>query len=483
MSNYLTLSNYSWIHVYILTGAGYGTQTLLKDESCYSCGYWRTESIDLSAYKTQSVELKLVGYFGSTGVTNILPLVLFPGFTTVGTVGRNQEGNGNFYAALHSTNASLTSSPFTIDPTAQYGTVRIYGLATSGDAYTLKILSGPGYGTVTQVASGYGTPSAWVTVSFAVTSFVGQQVELQVIQTTYDIGVDDTGVMTIAVPNWTPKGNASEIAGGPTGQYLSTDNWVASSPFTIAGGEQQLTLSYKGGSASSSFYVKLLSGTNFATVTDLAGYVVADPNTWKTLKAAVNTFDGQQVELQIQQYTGTGLYDNAGNGEVTVSGWTMTSANPVATGADNNGNYVTPYNTGGTLDLRSAVVNPGIVVITSPSYRYYAISYDIGYSTGNLLQVTWTNTSNQIWVVFSDAANSPPAFTRSGSTSSTPRGQPGHSTSIWPVAASSIAWATTSRASRWRSPSARRWATRSIPPPAPLRSRITTSISRVARCR
>ena len=62
---YLNTTNYSWIKVYVLTGASYGTATLLRDDSCNSCGYWSTSYVDITAYRTQSVKFRFDVY--STG--------------------------------------------------------------------------------------------------------------------------------------------------------------------------------------------------------------------------------------------------------------------------------------------------------------------------------------------------------------------------------------------------------------------------------
>ncbi|MGI8550035.1 MAG: DUF6531 domain-containing protein, partial [Dehalococcoidia bacterium] len=405
---------YSWIRVYILTGTGYTTQTQLLSTNCYACQYWRTETTDLSAYRGQPVELQFNTYFGSVGVDNVKPMSTFPGWTVSGNASRATEQGGNNYAAMHG--GYLTTSSFIVDPAAQDGSLRIYGLSGSGNSYTIKILSGTGFSTATQVASGYASPSAWSTIPFNVVQWQGQPVEVQVIQTTYDIGIDDVGLQSIAVAGWTPNGTASEISGGPTGNYVSTDNILTSNAFTLDPSVQQLKLDFKGVAPATSFYVKLLSGANFSTVTDLAGYVVADVNNWTTKQMAVQGFAGQQVKLQLVPYQGTLLADNAGIGTQAVAGWTLSSAGAVAGGQDAKGNYLAPVNNGG-VDLVSAPVNPGIVVVSSPSYRHYAFSYDIGYTTGNILQVTWNDTGTgdpnvgKSWMVFSQASNNPTGYT------------------------------------------------------------------------
>ncbi|MGI8552107.1 MAG: DUF6531 domain-containing protein, partial [Dehalococcoidia bacterium] len=98
------------------------------------------------------------------------------------------------------------------------------------------------------------------------------------------------------------------------------------------------------------------------------------------------------------------------------AGWTVASTGPASGGQDAKGNYLAPVATGG-VDLASASVNPGIAVVTSPSYRHYAFSFDIGYTTGYVLQVTWNDTGTsdpnvgKSWVVSSQASNNPTGYT------------------------------------------------------------------------
>ncbi|MGI8553119.1 MAG: RHS repeat-associated core domain-containing protein, partial [Dehalococcoidia bacterium] len=406
---------YNAMWVYILSGSGYGTVNQIAYLNSNAGGPWRTDILDVSAYKNQSVEIQFKAAYSTVGVTNVHGQVLFPGWTVAGSSSRATEQGGNTYAGMHG--GSLTTSSFTVDPTAQYGSLRIYGLSGSGNSYTIKVLSGTNYATATQVASGYATPSVWSTIPFNIVPWQGQPVAVQVIQTTYDIGIDEVGLQQIAVAGWTPNGNASEISGGPTGNYVSTDNVLTSNAFTLDPSVQQLKLDYKGVAPATSFYVKLLSGANFSTVTDIGGYIVADVNNWATKQMAVQGFAGQPVKLQLVPYQGSLLADNAGIGTAVIAGWTVAATGPVAGGQDAKGNYVSPLNNG-AFDLTSAPINPGVISPAgSPGYHYYALSYDIGYSTGNLLQVTWTDTASgdanagKSWVVSSQAADHPTGYT------------------------------------------------------------------------
>jgi RHS repeat-associated protein len=412
---YYQAVNGAWINVYVLSGSGYSTKTQIDSPICYCGATWRSETADLSNYRGQTVELEFAAYFGTVGVTAITPLVALPNWTTKGAVSRALDSQQNPYAALNG--GTITSSAFTLDPSAQMASLRVYGLSSSPQ-YRVFLLSGSGYTTSTSVALGYGTQNAWTTVSFPVGSWAGQSVELQVQQiTSYNVGVDDVGLQQQAVPGWTPSPSSSggatlsEVTPGSSGSgqalQLQTGT-VTSSPFTLGSTAQQLSLQYKSSSQTSTFSATLLSGTNYTTSTILTDHLQADPTQWKTLQAAVQSFAGQSVELQLTQNSGTGLYDNAGIAQQVLPGWTLTSTNAVSTGSDASGDYVTPFNS--TLDLQSVPVNPGIVSGGMAGYHYYTIGYNIGFSTGNLLQVTFVNTSNQSYQVFQAAANSPTGY-------------------------------------------------------------------------
>ncbi|HLZ73267.1 MAG TPA: hypothetical protein VKV26_25465 [Dehalococcoidia bacterium] len=319
----------------------------------------------------------------------------FTGWTTSGTTAIGAD-SGNDYASLGSS-ATILSSAFTLDGRASSISLRAkYPSGIFAGQFSVSLLSGSGYTTSTTLATNVATTTRWQTFSYGVGTLAGQSVEIKVVQNAFTVAVDDVGLQTQDVPAWTVSGTASEGAGGPTGHYVSTTGTITSSPFTLASNEQQLSLSYSGSGSSVLFYVSLLSGTGYATRIDLGnGTVQATPGTWQTFKAGVSAFAGQQVEIQVQRYTGTVYTDNVGVGERLLSGWTLAAVDPIAGGADGNGSYVLPFNPNGGLQIQSSTISPGIV---SPpggpaGQKYYALGYDIGYSTGNLLTVSWVNAS------------------------------------------------------------------------------------------
>src|SRR3970282_1844307 len=66
--------------------------------------------------------------------------------------------------------------------------------------------------------------------------------------------------------------------------------------------------------------------------------------------------------------------------------------------------------TNGTFYLKSVDLNPGIIDrVNIVDRKYYSLSYDIGYSTGNLVRVTGYSGGNN-GVVCLDGADSPTGF-------------------------------------------------------------------------
>jgi len=408
---YLSTSGYSWVKVYALTGPTYSTETLLKDVFCNNCGYWSRYAINASSYLGQSIKLKFYRFSGDVGIDDVSAQIVFPNFTQTGSPQRVTEGGGNVYAHLE-TAATLTSAAYTLDAAAQFGRTRIYGVdSLNRSQYKIWVLSGAGFGTSTLVALGYAN-SGWQTIPFNILSWQTQQIKVKVEEVAFKLGVDDFGVQWVDVPSWAVTANTSVLTGGPTGKYIRTDGQLTSSAFTLHADVQQLSLAYKGDSSGAEFYLELLRGADFSQVVDLGGGVIgADTSQWKTYKAGVSTYAGETVKLRLRRWFGWVLFDNAGPQEQAVPGWKLTTNDAVSTGSDSNGTYVTPFKTNGSVYLKSVDIAPGIIDrVNIVDQKYYAVSYDIGYSTGNLIRVKWYNDTGQNWDVYVEAQNNPTGY-------------------------------------------------------------------------
>jgi hypothetical protein len=61
--------------------------------------------------------------------------------------------------------------------------------------------------------------------------------------------------------------------------------------------------------------------------------------------------------------------------------------------------------------LRSSTVQSGIIDRTGFSdLRFVALSYEVGFKTGDLLEVYWYNSGGQSWKLFQDAADAPTGY-------------------------------------------------------------------------
>lgn len=177
------------LSVYALSGANYGTSTQIGSFQCLnsSCHTWQTASVAASAYRGQSIELQFSSLGDPTGIDNVRVQQYIPGYSLSGSVSRGTEANGNVYAQLWS--GSLTSAAFNVDPSTQFISVGLMGLSNLADQYYLKVLSGSGYATITQVATGT-VDDSWQTIHFNAVAWRGQSIELQVVQAYGNLGVD-----------------------------------------------------------------------------------------------------------------------------------------------------------------------------------------------------------------------------------------------------------------------------------------------------
>jgi len=419
---YLSSSGYAWVTVNALTGPSYSTSTALGDELCNQCGTWATVALPAAAFAGQTIELQLVQKFGDVGIDTVTPQVLLPGWTLAGTVSRQTEAGGNAYAQLDASGV-ITAAAVTLDPSVQSLTLRLNGLGGTPQ-FQLYLLSGANFATSTQLAF-TGLAAGWQTLRYAVATYAGQTVKLQVKQYHGSVGVDDVGLQHVDVPGWGVSGtpfsgqanDTSLVSGTPTGQVVRTNGTLTSSAFSVASAAQQLSLLYKGDSAGDSFYVKLLSGPTYAAATDLnAGSVIAPPDqtTWRTFKASVASWAGQSVKLQLVGYNGFQQFDNVGLAESLLPGWTVLppgQSGAIAGGVDSNGTYVSPFVAGsqGLLQVQSSAVQTTLV--GGGGSQYLAIGYAIGDSTGNLLTVSWVNASTgATTALYEDAANTPTGY-------------------------------------------------------------------------
>jgi RHS repeat-associated protein len=405
--NYQSTTVYSWVDVYVLTGPDYATSTLLKNDKCFACGYWSTSYIDLAAYTGQSVKFRFRSYSSPVGIDDVRIEDVFPGYDSSGNYARRTEGSD--HVASLGNNAWIATDPFTLDDSAQFGTVELQG-AASNSQYNVAIATGPSFGTWTTLSSGV-TGTSWHTVSFNIAAYAGQQVKIRVKSTYGTNRFDDIlGSQTTEIPYWTPSGSATRIE--DAGNYfISSNGSLTSNAAQLPADVQNVSVRLRSAATVSYVYVELLRGANFSEVVSLGVPEVG--SSWVTVKYSLSPYAGETVKLKVRRATGSSDFhvDDAGFFESVLPGWRTTTEHAIATGEDAYGTYVTPYEPGGFMFLRSSWISPGILDNSSyPERRLFSFSYDITGTGGTLLQIFWVEEGGNSTQVGGVGASEPTGY-------------------------------------------------------------------------
>ena len=407
---YLDAADWSWVKVYVLTGATYGTATLLRDDNCNSCGTWSSSYVDLVAYRGQSVKFRFDLYSTAhpAGIDNVRIQEVFAGWEATGTYARRTSGGDSYYEGK--SGSLFTSSAFTVHSQAQYGIVDVKVAGASG-AYDIYVAPGPSFSTFTKVAFG-NAPANWTEVKFDLAPYRGQQIKVRFKPTINTVLADDLGRQWIELQSWEFTDTTAWTADGAGGHFVSTHGTLTSSSFTLAAGAQNIKVKARSSGSASTIAAELLTGANFATVVYLDDYIM--DGTWATYRFGVDPFAGQAVKLRLQRTNGPNMHvDDAGLAESVLPGWDMprseaNGTDAVTTGTDANGGFATSPETTGSVWMRSPWLSSGIIDRAGHvESRFYAVVYDIGYSAANSMSVQWVNDQGQGWNVYQDAASSP----------------------------------------------------------------------------
>jgi RHS repeat-associated protein len=395
-AGYLTTNNYSWVKIYVLSGPTFGTSTLVRDDSCFACGMWSTNTLDLGAYRGQTIKLKFAQYSGTFGINDVKVQQVFSGFDVSGTYFRALAGT-DAYAWIDNGGWLTTAQPFAVHQDAQSGTVELKGNIANSQ-YQIQIATGPSFSTYTTVASGI-APSSWQAVRFALgPPYAGQQIKLRVRSAYNWIAADDIGIQQQDVPGWSTLGDTRRVDDGTGNHYVSTNGTITSSAFQIPANVQNISVRIRSESGSAQVNVYLLRGADFSTRTQI--HYEGATTTWKTVSEGVVSYAGETVKLQIERGIGGRMYvDDAGLMESVLPGWTPTSDNALATGKNANGTFATPGGDDTAMFLRSSWFSTAIIDRQyHVDMRQYAISFEFG-SGGGLLQVFWVDAGGDLTVL------------------------------------------------------------------------------------
>ena len=288
---------------------------------------WTTTSFNFSQWTGQDVQLQFL-FAGRFDLDNVGILhTILPGWTTPSGVPQLGSGGPDGQFAIVPTSSggyTLTSSPFTVDSTAQTVSWSEKFLGVDSNLYNVYVLIPDGSGGWTPdtsvLALNHVAPTDWGQVSWNIAPWRGQTIKLA-FYTDGTFGLDDIGVQHIVVQGWdinswktlpgSPPYPTLE-SNGPWGQYVELQNagTITYDPLTIPGNAKNVTLEWKPITDGDTYYGIELTMIDDATGTtcDSQYAMVSAPGDWRLASFDVGSSGqscpGKNVKLQLQ---GVGL--------------------------------------------------------------------------------------------------------------------------------------------------------------------------------
>ncbi len=404
--NFLSSSGGHYLKVYVLSDSTFSTSTEVALHTCSACGSWRTYNTNISQFAGETIKVRFERTVSSNhvGVDSVIPETVFPGHTIAGSVTPQSE-SGNKFAALDSSGAFITTSPVLVESDAQFMTVRLTGLSTATDQYYVYVRSGTGFATSTTVA--FGTiADAWSEVRWNVSAWQGEQIQVRVARQNGRVGVDNIGVQRVDFADWAVTKNPLPLTDVDHGQFVRTDGNLVSEPFTISSDAQQLSYWHRKGSTSGIYYLELLRGSTFSTVTDIGAGPIYPGDNWAEHAVAIDAYAGETVRLRLRQWFGWIDVNDFAVPVDAVPGWDVLTSVAVGTGSDAGGTYVTPFKASNSVILRSEDIGTGLIDVSGVQQKYYSLSYQFAAMTNSTVRVWWYNNTGQNWVVHQDISSS-----------------------------------------------------------------------------
>ncbi len=213
-------NNSDQYRVQILSGATYSTVTQLGSGTVSDS--WQQFSYNVSTWQGQSVKLRIASIYllGTVGVDDIgVQSITLPGWTVSGATQVVDEGNGNHYV---STNGTLTSAAFVLDPNLQQISLRYRGDDGSADTFYVKLLRGTNFSEEVDLAGYQAAGATWQTLHIGLNLYAGETVKLKLQRHFGRIYFDDTGLGEIVLPGWQPTGTTALITASDShGSYVT----------------------------------------------------------------------------------------------------------------------------------------------------------------------------------------------------------------------------------------------------------------------
>jgi RHS repeat-associated protein len=252
----------------------------------------------------------------------------FTGWTLTGSPQIQTDPNQGYYARFTGSSQKITSSAVTIPSTAQALVYDIGYLNASNYSWIkVYVLTGPTYGTATQIKSdSCNSCGHWSTSYVDVIAYRTQSVKFRfdVYSTGYPAGIDNVKIQEVF--------SGFDVTGEYARRTVSGDSYfegksgslLTSSAMTVNATAQYGLVQVKTGGGTSNYEVWVAPGPSFSTFTRVAyGNSPAD---WTNVRFDLVPYRGQQIKVRFKPTVGTALADDLGVQWIEVQSWEVTGS-------------------------------------------------------------------------------------------------------------------------------------------------------------
>jgi hypothetical protein len=265
----------------------------------------------------------------------------FNGWTLAGSPVIASDPNQGYFAKLTASTHKITSSAVTVPGSAQALVYDIGYLNTTNYSWIkVFVLTGPTYGTATQIKSDSCNSCGYWTTSYVdMTAYRTQSVKFrfEVYSTGYPVGVDNVKVQEV-FPTFDATGDyARKTVSGDSYYEGKSGSLLTSSAMTVNAQAQYGLVQLKTGGGTSQYEIWVAPGPSFSTYTRVN--YGSSPTDWTDARFDLVPYRGQQIKVRVKPTVGTVLADDIGRQWVEVQNWEVTgSATWTSDGA--GGHYV-----------------------------------------------------------------------------------------------------------------------------------------------
>jgi RHS repeat-associated protein len=303
----------------------------------------------------------------------------FSDWTVTGSPTIQSDGTHGYWARMGSNGQTITTAALEIPQSAQTIITDVY---FQGQSSWVEIfaLSGPSFGTSTQLMWDYCSNCGWQSRSVDVSAYRGHTIKIKYWARYAPIGIDAVKVKQ-NFPNFTSAGNhIRSVSASDHAALLDDNSWIATDPFTLDEAAQFGTVEVKGNAGNSQYSIAISTGPSFSTWTTLSQG--SAPTSWTIKTLNIASYAGQQVKIRVRsEYNWTQFDDVLASQTSDIPGWKPTGTTSRVT--DGTNHYVSNYGTltsvpvqipagaqNATFRLRSSTESTGITIdlLRGPSF-------------------------------------------------------------------------------------------------------------------